>query len=189
MIPYRLAVAEILLQKTRAHSVVDAYRALLSKYASANSMANADVVDLERTLLPLGLSKKRARQLKAMAEAAVRLGDGAFADWKIVLSDIPGLGAYAARAIACFARGERIGIVDANIARILRRVFAIETRDPRAVIFQRYANEISAASHDIRATNFGLLDIGGTICLPRPDCDRCPFAAFCDRYEVVDVAG
>lgn len=182
--PYRLAIAEILLQKTRASSVVATYGVLIELYPEATDLASAEVAEIERLLMPLGLSKKRSTQLTAMARAVVENGAEAFEDWRVLLRDVPGLGAYAARAIATFGRGEKIGIVDANVARIIRRIFRIPSTDPRAVVYQQYADEIARASKDIRATNFGLLDIGAAVCLPRPDCDRCPFAAFCPQYGV-----
>ena len=177
--PYRLAVAEILLQKTRAASVVQTYRCLLQDFPTAGILAKASVSELALRLRPLGLSLKRAQQLRAMAEAAACKGNELFDDWRAVLKDVPGLGAYASRAIASFGHGEHVGIVDANVARILCRVFAIRTRDPRAAIFQRRADQIAASANDIRATNYGLLDIAATICVKRPLCHLCPFARFC----------
>ncbi len=182
--PFKLAIAEILLQKTRASSAVGTYQLLISTFPNAEALSDASLDDLERILEPLGLSRKRAVQLKKMAKVVAELGIGIFDDWKVLLSDVPGLGAYAARAIACFGAGEPVGIVDANVARILRRVFRIESRDVRAVIYQRYADGIATLSEEPRSTNFGLLDIGATICITRPLCERCPFQGFCPRFGV-----
>ncbi|MHB8139926.1 MAG: A/G-specific adenine glycosylase [Vulcanimicrobiaceae bacterium] len=179
-----MAIAEILLQKTRAASVVATYLTLNEKYPSAETLARANVAEVEKMLRPLGLSNKRALQLVSMAKAAVEIGNSVFDDWKMLLKDVPGLGVYAARAIASFSRSERVGIVDANIARILRRIFRVRTRDPRAAIYQRLADEIAETSDDVRATNFGLLDIGAAICVPKPLCQQCQFCSFCPRYGV-----
>lgn len=140
--------------------------------------------DIEEVLGPLGLSKKRTSQLIAMSKIAANSRSAIFEDWRILFRDVPGLGAYAARAIASFGRGEKVGIVDANVARIIRRVFRIRTKDPRAVIFQRIADAIAGASDDARETNFGLLDIGAAICVARPLCAECPFEDFCPRFGV-----
>jgi len=48
--PLYLAIAEILLQKTRAKSAVPAYRALVRRYPSADRLACANVSDIEATL-------------------------------------------------------------------------------------------------------------------------------------------
>jgi len=107
-----------------------------------------------------------------------------FDNWRTLLKDVPGLGSYSARAIAIFRGIENVGIVDANVARIIRRIFGFVTIDPRAVIYQRIADEIAESSDDVRAMNFGLLDIGATICLIRPACDKCAFSLFCKRFGV-----
>lgn len=177
--PYRLAIAEILLQKTRAKSVIAIYRSVIHDYFRPALLARANIDDLELRLHALGLSRKRALQLVAMGATVSRSGDRVFDDWKALLTNVPGIGAYAARAIACFGRGERIGIVDANTSRILRRIFAIEASDARAVVFQHYADAIASSAKDVRATNFGLLDIGAVICLKNPRCAACPLASFC----------
>jgi A/G-specific adenine glycosylase len=182
--PFRLAVAEILLQKTRASAVAPTYSALILDYPSADAMAAARVRDIEEALRPLGLSKKRSSQLIAMSKVTANSGSAIFEDWRGLLRDVPGLGAYAARAIASFGRGEKVGIVDANVARIIRRVFRIRTKDPRAVVFQHIADAIAGASDDARETNFGLLDIGAAVCLPKPNCKACPFSSFCPRFGV-----
>jgi A/G-specific adenine glycosylase len=182
--PFRMALTEILLQKTRAPSVLEVRRALLEAYPSPVALAKADESEIEALLRPLGLSRKRAAQMVSMAQALVERGDAAFDDWREVLRDVPGIGAYAARAIACFARGEKVGIVDANVARIERRLFRVKSADPRAVIYQRYADAIAEVSDDVRATNFGLLDIGAAICVKKPKCDVCPFQVYCPRYGV-----
>lgn len=182
--PYRLAVAEILLQKTRAQSATETYRKILELYPNVECLGKADRAELEELLRPIGLFKKRAMQLIAMAQAVACRGADVFGDWRELERDIPGLGAYAARAIACFGRGEKVGIVDANVARILRRVFRIRTTDSRAAIYQKYADAVAARSADPRETNFGLLDIGAAICVSIPKCPICPLLEFCAQYGV-----
>jgi A/G-specific adenine glycosylase len=177
--PYRLAVAEILLQKTRAESVVNVYDKLVSTYPTAAALSNADIENLESALRPLGLSRKRATQLVGMSRIVAANGTGTFSDWKWVLVNVPGIGAYGARAIACFGLSLPLGIVDANIARIFRRVFGINRPDARAVVFQEYADRVATFSEDTRATNFGLLDVGATICIANPKCPICPLRSFC----------
>ena len=179
---FRLAVAEILLQKTRAESVVPVYARIIATYPNAIALACADPGEIEELLCPLGLSQKRSIQLVGMAGGATRLGPNVFGDWHKMLEHLPGIGAYGARAIACFGRGQKIGIVDANVARILRRVFRIANDDTRAPIYQRYADAIGVAGPDARATNFGLLDIGAGVCTPVPHCGSCPLEPQCPRF-------
>ncbi|MHB8147565.1 MAG: hypothetical protein ACYDGM_09960 [Vulcanimicrobiaceae bacterium] len=173
-----------MLQKTRAESIVGIYTSLVAEYPIPKTLSDADYEAVELRLRPLGLSRKRASQLIGMARIVCKSGEAVFHDWKKLLADVPGLGAYASRAITCFAKGEVVGIVDANVARIERRVFRIAAEDPRAVIFQRYADEIALAAMDARETNFGLLDLGALVCLPAPRCEVCPLDHICTKYGV-----
>jgi A/G-specific adenine glycosylase len=181
---FKLAIAEILLQKTRASSALPIYQTLVCRYGSPHELAAAVEADLARILRPIGLSLKRAHQLRGMANALVSHGLGIFDDWRRVIAEVPGIGAYGARAIACFGLGARIGIVDANVARILRRVYCIPSTDPRSPVYQRIADTISAVAVNPRATNYGLLDIAAEICLPTPRCAECPFNSLCARFDV-----
>lgn len=183
--PYRLAVAEILLQKTRAQSAAPIFDKLMQRFPTAIGLAAAEEIEIAAILLPLGLAAKRAVQLIKMARIAGEKGDAVFADYRFVLKSIPGLGAYAARAIACFSRGEALGIVDANVARILRRIFSVSTIDSRAVVYQQIADRVASSGEDPRQVNFGLLDLGAAICVRSPKCPQCPLASFCPRFGVV----
>lgn len=177
--PFKLGLAEILLQKTRAASALPIYARLVLEFPTASRLAGAPLDQLARLLHPIGLSTKRANQLHSYAEIVAARGPQSLADWRKSLADIPGLGAYGARALACFGFGERVGIVDANVARVLHRVFGLTQRDPRAVIFQRYADEIALASPNVRMTNYALLDLAALTCTPKPTCQVCTLKTVC----------
>jgi A/G-specific adenine glycosylase len=176
---YRLAVAEILLQRTQAISIVPTYLEIVVTHPDAQALAAADPTTVEQRLRPLGLSAKRASQLRRLGIALEGRGTDSLRDWRMAIKSIPGIGAYAARAIACFVFGERVGIVDSNVARIIRRVFGLRVTDPRTAIFQQYSDAIAVASPNPRASNFGLLDLGAAVCGRKPKCQECPFSAVC----------
>ena len=100
--PFQLAIAEILLQKTRASSIVDIYHLLITRFPEARDMAVADVTELARVLSPLGLANKRAANLVRMAQFVEMHGSQTFANWKGVVGDVPGIGAYGARGYRLF---------------------------------------------------------------------------------------
>ncbi len=89
--PFQLAIAEILLQKTRASSIVDIYHLLITRFPEARDMAVADVTELARVLSPLGLANKRAANLVRMAQFVEMHGSQTFANWKGVVGDVPGI--------------------------------------------------------------------------------------------------
>jgi A/G-specific adenine glycosylase len=154
------------------------YERIVQGYPNAEALARAPLSSVAAILRSIGLSQKRAAQLRGYASALVVDGPSALRDWRHTLTAVPGLGAYGARAVACFGFQATVGIVDANVARVIRRVFGLRQTDARAVIFQRYADELASAA-EARSVNLGLLDLGALICLPKPRCPTCPLSATC----------
>ena len=73
---FTILVVEMLLSRTRADAVAPVAARLLSRFSSAGSLAEATVGELENMVYPLGLHRKRARQLHACAERlATEFGD------------------------------------------------------------------------------------------------------------------
>jgi len=179
--PYAIAVAEILLQKTRADKVAVFLPALLEKVPSARLLAAADEADLARVIGPLGLAKKRATLLVAFGQALVDHGLVALRCGR----ELPGLGEYGRRAVMCFAFSVATGIVDANVRRILKRALSL---GPHCVnYYQDIADRVLSRARDPKRMNYALLDIGATFCRPAPRCPLCPLNMHCD-YGLKAVA-
>lgn len=174
--PYRTAVAEVMLTKTRAESIVGILADLLRRYPNPTELAKADPEELEKKLRPLGLSRKRTLYLQRMGRALADSGTEVLRQRQTALS-IPGLGIYAAAAVACFVFGEPVGIVDANVRRVLSRVFKL--RPTSKARLAALADAVALAADDPRATNYGLLDLGALVCKGRPRCQVCPLALVC----------
>ncbi|MEO0033194.1 MAG: hypothetical protein RIS94_2952, partial [Pseudomonadota bacterium] len=105
---------------------------------------------------------------------------GAFPDTEDGLRALPGLGAYTAAAVAAIAFGRRAVVVDANVERVVARLFAIETPLPAARPAIREATD--AITPGERAGDFaqGLMDLGATVCTVRaPRCLLCPLRPAC----------
>ncbi len=121
----------------------------------------------------------RARNLIACARAVAARG-GEFPQTEAALRDLPGLGAYTAAAVAAIAFGRRAVVVDANVERVVARLFAIAEPLPgaRRMIRER-ADEITP---DERSGDFAqaMMDLGATICTTRsPRCLLCPLTQQC----------
>ena len=173
--PFAVAIAEVLLTKTKADAVEGTWKAFLRKYPTAEILAQADAHELQDMLRPLGLWEKRARHL-------VQLGRYLSIEGLTVLSSrrsgvrVPGLGTYAAAAVACFAFGERVGIVDGNVRRILTRFFGVrhpKTQRGNIRRISALADAVAMASPDAGMANYGLLDLAAATCKPRPACGAC----------------
>lgn len=171
--PYRLWVAEVMLQQTQVAAVIPYYRRFLRRFPSVRSLAAAS----EEAVLALwsGLGYyARARNLHRAARQIAEQG-GRFAREPRALAQLPGLGRSSAAAVAVFAFGARAAILDGNARRVLARCFG---RDGERQLW-RLAERL-LPRRGIRAYTQGLMDLGATVCLrARPRCIECPLARRC----------
>jgi A/G-specific adenine glycosylase len=181
--PYRVLIAEKLLQQTAARpAVVEAYERLIAYCSSPARLASADIRKLEKLVRPLGFVY-RAKELKRLGKALnVRHKGRVPSDLRLLL-ELPGVGEYAARAVLSFAFGQPVPIVDTNIARFLHRFFALNlplsSNPARSKALLNLAAKLMP-TQDFVEFNFGLLDLCAGICVPRnPRCQVCPLRLDC----------
>jgi A/G-specific adenine glycosylase len=92
---------------------------------------------------------------------------------------LPGIGAYTARAIACFAYRQRVPVVDTNVRRVVAR--AVHGRaEVAASSSPRDLTDVDALlPNDADAPRFSaaLMELGATVCTARaPRCGLCPLS-------------
>lgn len=182
--PYHVMVAELLLKRTTATAAARAYDHVLRKYPSVERLASASEEELKRDLKPVGLHVQRAKAMVELATYLMQDEGGVIPASLNHLLKVPGLGEYSARAVLSFAHAVPVAVVDANVERVIRRVFqgALSDRPARSVI-QEVADDLLARKEHQRY-NFGLLDLGAAVCrYSRPKCEECPVSAVCDFYR------
>lgn len=170
--PYAIWVSEIMLQQTRVAAVVPYYERFLRRFPDVGSLAGAPEDEVLALWSGLGYYR-RARFLHAAARIVQEEGMPRDAAG---LRRLPGVGAYAAAAIASIAFGERAAVVDGNVERVLSRLHAIR-RDPARVrsLADGWISPRAPANH-----NQAVMELGATVCTPRnPDCERCPLHRDC----------
>jgi A/G-specific adenine glycosylase len=179
--PYRIWVSEIMLQQTRAETVIPYYRRFLKSFPSLKILAQAGQQSVLSVWEGLGYYS-RARNLHRAAHwiqtsRAGRLPRTA-AEWE----QLPGVGRYTAAAITALAYDEPAAALDANARRILARVYAYRRRinDVRAQ-GELAAQYLRARGRVAPGTFFqGLMDLGQLVCTPKlPRCAECPIAGHC----------
>ncbi len=180
--PYRVWLSEVMLQQTTVATVRPRFTAWVDRWPSVAALAAADEADVMAAWAGLGYYA-RARNLVKAARAVVADHGGAFPGTEAELRALPGLGAYTAAAVAAIAFGERAVVVDANVERVVARLFAIETPLPAARPAIRAAAD--TITPDARAGDFAqaMMDLGATICTSRrPRCLLCPIRADCRAH-------
>ncbi len=189
--PYRVWLSEVMLQQTTVAAVRDYFARFTTRWPTVESLAAAPDEAVMAAWAGLGYYA-RARNLLACARAVAATG-GAFPETEPALLKLPGIGRYTAAAIAAIAFGQRAVVVDANVERVVARLFAIETPLPAARPLIYAATDSITPAH--RAGDFaqGMMDLGATICTTRaPACAICPLREGCaatrtaepDRYPV-----
>jgi len=182
--PYRVLVAEVLAQQTQAARAAAAYPRFLERFPSVADLAAASPAEVLRAWQGLGYNR-RALALRATAQAVVARGGwpGTVAG----LAELPGVGSYTARAVACFAFGQDVAPVDTNVARVLVRSLA--GADPSSLGPAARQGLADAALPAGRAWEWAsaLMDLGAAHCRPRPRCEGCPIAVRC-RWRALGPA-
>lgn len=184
---YRVLVAELLLQRTRAEHVPNVYLRLIKSAPNPAALAALPRADLSHIVRPLGL-RKRVTLIRRLARSVVEEHGGRVPHNHAALTSLPGLGTYGANAIASLARGESVPMVDGGVCRVLRRVFSLPPakRATADKLSWELARKI-VSTGNAKVLNLAMLDLASAVCTRRPKCEVCPLASLCDWY-VQDVA-
>jgi len=180
--PYRVWLSEVMLQQTTVAAVGPYFAKFTDRWPTVEALAAADDADVMAAWAGLGYYA-RARNLLSCARAVTKEHGGIFPDTEEGLRSLPGVGAYTAAAVAAIAFGRRAVVVDANVERVVARLFAIDTPLPAARPAIRVAAD--GITPDARAGDFAqaMMDLGATICTPRnPACVICPLREHCTAF-------
>jgi A/G-specific adenine glycosylase len=173
--PYRVLVAEIMLQQTQVATVIPYFQRWLVRFPDLAALAGAGEDELHRFWAGLGYYR-RARLLQGAARALV--ADGWPRDLA-GLARLPGLGPYTAAAVGAQAFLWPTPALDGNAFRVLARLLALEA-DPRrqAPALREWLAPALARIGPSRLTQ-AIMELGATVCLPSPRCPDCPLRAQC----------
>jgi len=182
--PFKILLAEILLQRTDSHKVLTAYHQLITKYQSPEDIYKNPDKLLSEFLLKLGLNY-RIKRLKRISEILVEKFAGIVPKKFEDLLLLPGVGPYIASAISCFAYNKPKVLLDSNFLRLYKRFFGILTlsdRPYRDKLLKEYAYSVLPLDN-ARDYNYAILDFSATICTPfNPKCICCPLIEGC-KYQ------
>jgi len=189
-VPYRVWLAEVMLQQTQVDTVVPYYERFLARFPTVEALAAAPLEDVLKLWEGLGYYS-RVRNLHAAARQVVAQHGGQIPGTFEALLTLPGVGRYTAGAVASIAFGHDVPAVDGNVRRVLARVFAVREDVSRSAV-QR---NMEALAENLLppgragAFNEALMELGATVCTPHaPKCDRCPLHALCQAHAAGEQA-
>ncbi|MGY4100256.1 A/G-specific adenine glycosylase [Nocardia sp. R16R-3T] len=173
---WQILMSEIMLQQTPVVRVEPIWREWVTRWPVPSAMAASSQAEVLRAWGKLGYPRRALRLHECAKVLTEEHGDEVPTDVDVLLG-LPGIGAYTARAVACFAYGQRVPVVDTNVRRVVAR--AVHGRAAAGNPSARDLPETEALlPHRIdHAAMFSaaLMELGATVCTARtPDCARCP---------------
>jgi A/G-specific adenine glycosylase len=183
--PYRVWVSEVMLQQTTVAAVRGRYERFLARFPTLSALARASEEQVLAAWSGLGYYG-RARNLRRAAQAVLRDRGGRLPRDPETLRGLPGFGEYTAAAVAAIAYSVPVPAVDANVTRVLSRLFALPgvagSHAHRHAVLRRAAElQPREQPGDFTAA---LMDLGQLVCTPRrPACPRCPLTAACAGFK------
>jgi len=175
-------VSEIMLQQTPVARVIPRLEQWLNRWPTPDTLAADSPAEAVRAWQSLGYPR-RALALHAAAVAISERHAGVVPDDVDALLALPGIGDYTARAVAAFAYGKPVPVVDVNTRRVLARAVhgqgeagPARTRADLAAMQELLPGDPT----DAQAFNAGAMELGQTVCVARsPRCEACPIAELC----------
>lgn len=179
--PYRVWVAEIMLQQTRVGTVIPYFERFTASFPDLQTLALAPTDKVLAHWSGLGYYA-RARNVHAAALHCLQHHGGELPADADALNALPGIGRSTANAIVAQAHDQRAPILDGNVKRVLARHAGIEGWPGRAAVERALWAKAETCTPDERAADYtqAIMDLGAMVCSPRlPDCRECPLAADC----------
>lgn len=182
--PYRILVAETMLQQTQVDRVLPRYTAFLEVFPTLEKLAHAPTAAVIQMWAGLGYNR-RAVHLQRTARVVLSEHGGIFPNDVALLQQLPGIGPYTAGAIACFAFEQDVAFMDTNIRRVLRRIMvgpdsADQLPGDRQLL--PLAQALIPPGQGW-TWNQAVMELGALICTAAaPACHRCPLRMHCRAY-------
>lgn len=189
--PWAILVSEIMLQQTTVAAVVAnrRFENFLAEFPDFKTIAKAAEPQLLKAWEGLGYYN-RVRNLQKTAIEVLESHHGNFPQDAATLETLPGIGRYTAGAVSSFAYDQAAPIVDANIARVLARLFDFQDEidsTPGQKQIWEWAEELLDFKNP-RLFNSAIMELGQTHCSSnKPNCLVCPLKQYCQTQTPEDL--
>ena len=186
--PYRVWVSEVMLQQTRAGTVVPYFERFVRRFPDVEALARAELDEVLHLWSGLGYYA-RARNLHRAAGIIVQEHGGVMPDTAAAVETLPGIGRSTAAAILAQGYGRRAAILDANVKRVLARRHRVAGPVSSTAILAELWRLAESHTPAERAADYtqAIMDLGATVCRrSRPRCGECPVHADCEAHAAGD---
>lgn len=171
-------LSEVMSQQTPVARVEPMWIEWMRRWPTPADFAQAGKDEVLRAWDRLGYPRRALRLHKCAQQIVERHGGEVPQNVEDLLA-LPGIGDYTARAVAAFAFGQRVAVVDTNVRRVHHRVYQgiyLAGNAPK-----RELREVEALLPHDNAPEFSvtLMELGALVCQTTPQCDRCPLTQQC----------
>ncbi len=180
--PYFCWLSEIMMQQTTYATVLPYYERFLARFPSVEALAAADESDVLKAWEGMGYYA-RARNLHRAAHGFCAKGKVVWPRTAAEWAAVPGVGPYTAAALASVLNGERIPVVDGNVARVFARYWQLADDFRKLPARQRLAERLAPEIAKAKVPgdfNQAMMELGACVCTPaKPNCAACPLRRTC----------
>jgi A/G-specific adenine glycosylase len=185
---YFTLVSEIMLQQTTVSTVLNHFSRFTKKFPTIESLAKAKEEDVLKEWKGLGYYR-RAKNLRNIAIQINEKYENQIPTKYEELITLKGIGPYTANAIVAIGLNQKSIAIDANIERVLSRIYKIDDEkgkllnDKINLLFQTKAILNEEKKINYRALNEALMDLGRVYCRAlKANCENCPMIENCKSY-------
>lgn len=184
---WQILISEIMLQQTPVSRVIDPWTSWVQRWPVPSLMAAESAGEVVRAWGKLGYPRRAMRLHECAKVLAERFDDVVPSDVDTLLT-LPGIGDYTARAVACFAYGQSVPVVDVNVRRVVAR--AVHGRrhpgnPARRDLAETQAlfpvDEDGSPAPETPVFSAALMELGALVCTAREArCHICPLEPTCE---------
>jgi A/G-specific adenine glycosylase len=187
---------ELVLQQTRVSTVIPYFKSWISKWPTVEDLAAANPDEVLSVWKGLGYYSRATRLHQGAQEMIAKNSINPIPSGVVALQDFPGIGRYTAGAISSIAFGEAEPVLDGNVARVLSRQLGlyVDAKDKKSMDFMwMVADGLVKHVSGVKKSqipgqwNQALMELGSTLCTPKPKCEECPIQRTCRAYAEGDA--
>lgn len=178
--PFQLLVAVVLSAQTTDASVNKVTPALFARWPDAQSLRQADVHEVEKTIQTIGLYRSKAKNIVALSQTLEDQFHGEVPSTFKELQSLPGVGRKTANVVRSVAFDVPSFAVDTHVERIAKRLGLAKVDDDPLKVETKLRRKISRERWN--QGHHDLIFFGRYFCMARkPKCEECPFVSFCKK--------
>jgi len=174
---YRVWLSEVMLQQTQVKTVIPYFQRFLTAFPNLRHLARAD----EQTVLKQWEGLGYYARCRNFHKAARQVAEQGIPNTAKDFQKLPGVGPYIAAAVYSICYHRPLPAVDANVIRVVCRLWAITEDTSTTACKTRLVERLQQVipTHDPGAFNQAMMELGALVCLPAAKCDDCPLRTHC----------